>query len=60
MRRDFDEYFTKVQLDYNRMLKTRDEVNQQISKGLVNEDQRAAFENYFGLVKANYDRIHYM
>lgn len=60
MRKDFEEYFTKIQLDYNRMLKTRDEVNEQISKGLVTEEQRKSFENYFNQVKSNYDRTYYM
>lgn len=60
MRKDFEEYFTKMQLDYNKMLKAREDVNEQISKGLVTDDQRRAFENYFNQVKSNYDRTYYM
>lgn len=59
MRKDFEEYFTKVQLDYNRMLKQLEQVNKEIGEGLVSEEQRSNFENYFNMIKANYDRLSY-
>ena len=59
MRKDFEEYFTKVQLDYNRMIKQLDQVNKEISEGLVSEEQRANFESYFNMIKSNYDRLSY-
>ena len=59
MRKDFEKYFTQVQLQYNEMLKTLDKVNEEIAKGLVSDEQRANFENYFSIIKANYDRLSY-
>lgn len=60
MKRDFERYFVELQKDYNRMLKTMEEVNKQISQGLVTDEQRQAFEQWFGQVKVNYDRVSYM
>lgn len=59
MRRDFERYFTSVQLDYNKMLKQLEQVNKEISEGLVDEEQRANFELYFNRIKSNYDRLSY-
>ena len=60
MKRDFEEYFTAVQKDYNRMLKDRDKINEEIKKGLVSTEQREMFDVWFNQVKMNYDRISYM
>jgi len=60
MKRDFEEYFTAVQKDYNRMLKDRDKINDEIKKGLISSEQREMFDTWFNQVKMNYDRISYM
>ena len=60
MKRDFERYFVEVQKDYNRMLKTLEKVNEEISKGQVSDEQRRSFEQWFNQVKVNYDRVSYM
>lgn len=60
MRKDFERYFVDVQKDYNNMLKQLEQVNKEISEGLVSEEQRMNFETYFMTIKNNYDRISYM
>ena len=59
MRRDFEKYFTKLQLQYNQLQKDLEKVNKEISEGLVTEEQKTNFMNYFNAVKANYDRVSY-
>lgn len=59
MRRDFEKYFTKLQLDYNSILKQKTKIDEEYKKGLVDETQYNNFLNYFYLIKVNYDRMHY-
>mgnify|MGYP006988853404 CR=1 FL=1 len=60
MIRDFERYFVSLQKDYNKMLKSRDRVNEEIAKGLITEEQREQFEIWCNQVKVNYDRVNYM
>ena len=59
MRRDFEKYFTQLQLQYNSLQKVAEKVNKEIEEGKVTEEQRTNFINYFNTIKTNYDRISY-
>ena len=59
MRRDFEKYFTQLQLQYNNLQKVAEKVNKEIEEGKVTEEQRTNFINYFNTIKTNYDRISY-
>lgn len=59
MRRDFEKYFTKLQLDYNSILKQKEKIDEEYRKNLLNEDQYNNFLSYFNIIKVNYDRIGY-
>ena len=59
MRKDFEKYFVKLQLDYNKLQKDLEKVNKEAEEGLLTDEQRASFENYFNRVKTNYDRMAY-
>lgn len=60
MRKDFEQYFTKLQLDYNKMSKQLEKVEEEYKKGLLTEEQVTNFSKYFNMIKVNYDRTHYM
>lgn len=60
MRRDFENYFTKLQLNYNSVMKTYEKVKDDYTKGLVTEEQLVNFSKYIDVVKVNYDRTSYM
>lgn len=60
MKKHVQEYYIVMQKQYNEMLKVLDKVNAEIKEGKVSNEQREAFENYFGAVKCNYDRVAYI
>ena len=47
MKKDVQQYFIVQQKQYNEMLKLADKVNEEISQGLVSNEQRENFERYF-------------
>ena len=59
MKRDFEKYFTQLQLQYNRLQKDLEKINKEIADGLVTDEQKNNFMNYFTAVKTNYDRLAY-
>lgn len=60
MRKDFEKYFTKLQLDYNNISKQMKKVEEEYKKGLLTEEQLTNFSKWFGVIKVNYDRTLYM
>ena len=60
MIKDFEKYFTAMQLDYNDAVKHMERVDEQAKQGLLTEEQRQMFVNWFMTVKSNYDRTFYM
>lgn len=60
MKKDIQAYFIQMQKQYNELNKMLDKVNKEIEQGLVTEEQKANFENYYMAVKANYDRVAYL
>lgn len=60
MKKDVQAYFIQMQKQYNELNKMLDKVNKEIEQGLVTEEQKANFENYYMAVKANYDRVAYL
>lgn len=60
MKKDFEKYFVELQLDYNKLMKSMDKINEQAKDGLITDDQRELFAKYFDKVKTNYDRVSYM
>lgn len=60
MKKDVQTYFIQMQKQYNELNKMLDKVNKEIEQGLVTEEQKTNFENYYMAVKANYDRVAYL
>ncbi len=60
MKKDVQAYFIQMQKQYNELNKMLDKVNKEIEQGLVTEEQKTNFENYYMAVKANYDRVAYL
>lgn len=60
MKRDFFEYFTKVQKQQTEMDKVLEQVNKELEEGKCTWEQREQFEKYYMTVKANYDRLTYV
>ncbi len=60
MKKDVQNYFVQLQKQYNELNKMLDKVNKEIEQGLVSEEQKTNFENYYMNVKANYDRVAYI
>ena len=60
MKKDVQQYFIVQQKQYNEMLKLADKVNEEISQGLVSNEQRENFESYFAIMRSNYEKIAYI
>ena len=60
MRRDFEKFFTKLQLDYNVLLKQKEKIDKEFGENLLTKKQYESFLNYYNAVKTNYDRVHYV
>lgn len=60
MRKDFERYFTKLQLDFNKMQKHFEKAEDEYKKGLLTEDQFSNFCKFYNAVKVNYDRTSYV
>lgn len=60
MKRDFEKFFTKLQLDYNVLLKQKEKIDEEFGNNLLTDKQYEMFLNYFNVVKTNYDRVHYV
>ena len=60
MRRDFEKFFTKLQLDFNRITKEKEKIDEEYSKNMLSDEQYANFISYYNAIKTNYDRVHYV
>ena len=60
MRRDFEKFFVKLQLDYNNISKQKEQIDKEYGKGELTNEQYSSFLNYYNAVKVNYDRIGYV
>lgn len=60
MRRDFEKFFTKLQLDFNNISKQKEQIDKEFGQGLLTDQQYANFIKYYESIKINYDRVNYV
>lgn len=60
MRRDFEKFFVKLQLDYNAITKSKEDIDKEYLNGLLTDTQYNNFMTYYNSIKANYDRVNYV
>ena len=60
MRRDFEKFFVKLQLDYNSITKQKEKIDAEYGKGLLTKEQYSNFITYYNSIKVNYDRVNYV
>lgn len=60
MIKDVQRYFVDMQKQMNEANKALEQVNKEIEAGLVSNEQRDSFTNWYWTVKNNYDRLAYI
>lgn len=60
MRKDFNKFFAKLQLDYIALLNQKEKIDEEYGKRLLTDEQYTMFINYFNAIKVNYDRVSYV
>ncbi len=59
-KRDVALYFLQVQSQYFDMVKLAKEMNEELKKGFVTQEQVESIQNEMDILKANYERIAYI
>lgn len=59
-KRDVALYFLQVQSQYFEMVKLAKEMNEELKKGFVTQEQVESIQNEMDILKANYERIAYI
>lgn len=59
-KRDVTLYFLQVQSQYFEMVKLAKELNEELKKGLITQEQLESVQNEMDILKANYERIAYI
>lgn len=59
-KRDVALYFLQVQSQYFEMVKLAKEMNEELKKGFVTQEQVESIQNEMNILKANYERIAYI